>query len=180
VELDRSSYITSSSGYTAKIDYSGRGWLSGKKNSFNATLYQTKSPKTVLYTADGQWTGSFEIKDSSKKRVESFDPTKSSMSPLLVANIEDQGPLESRRAWQKVAESIKQGNMDVTQKEKSDIENAQRELRKKEKDGGTAWGRKYFKNQDSDDLVEKLAKAINEAVEPEKTGGIWLWNGKKD
>ncbi|PTB73699.1 Oxysterol-binding protein [Trichoderma longibrachiatum ATCC 18648] len=33
VELDGSSLITSSSGYTAKVDYSGKGWLSGKKNT---------------------------------------------------------------------------------------------------------------------------------------------------
>jgi hypothetical protein len=180
VELDRSSYITSSSGYTSKIDYSGKGWLSGKKNSFTATLYKTASPKTVLYAVDGQWTGSFEIKDSNKSVVHSYDPTTNVPSQLLVPNIEDQGPLESRRAWQKVAEAIKQGNMDVTQKEKSEIENEQREMRKKEKEDCTSWERKYFKNVDSDTVVDKLAKSIGESVEPEKTGGIWIWNGKKD
>ena len=55
VELNDKTYITSSSGFTAKIDYSGKGWLSGKKNSFTATLYRTGEEKDTLYTITGQW-----------------------------------------------------------------------------------------------------------------------------
>ena len=32
-------YIQSSSGFTGKITFSGKGWLRGKRNSFFATLY---------------------------------------------------------------------------------------------------------------------------------------------
>ena len=39
VELERSTLIVSSSGFTSKVDYSGKGWLSGKKNSFTASMY---------------------------------------------------------------------------------------------------------------------------------------------
>ena len=67
VELEKSSYIVSTSGYTSRIDYSGRGWLSGKKNTFSATLAKSDSPKDVLYTADGQWTEAFCIKNKNKK-----------------------------------------------------------------------------------------------------------------
>jgi oxysterol-binding protein-related protein 9/10/11 len=48
VELEKSSYIVSTSGYISRIDYSGRGWLSGKKNTFSATLAKKDAPKDVL------------------------------------------------------------------------------------------------------------------------------------
>lgn len=69
VELNSQTYIQSSTGYTAKIDYSGRGWLSGKSNSFTATIYPQDKKKEVIYTVDGQWNGSFTIKDGKGKEV---------------------------------------------------------------------------------------------------------------
>jgi oxysterol-binding protein-related protein 9/10/11 len=61
MELDGHSYLASSTGYTAKIDYSGKGWLSGKKNSFTATLFPTGKEKEVLFSCNGQWSKAFEI-----------------------------------------------------------------------------------------------------------------------
>src|ERR1700759_5752006 len=40
VELGKFIHIVSSSGYLAKVDFTGKGWLSGKKNSFTATLWK--------------------------------------------------------------------------------------------------------------------------------------------
>lgn len=67
MELNKSSTITSSTGYVAKIDYSGKGWVTGKKNSFTATLSKEGS-KDILYTIDGQWTDSFSIKEGKSKK----------------------------------------------------------------------------------------------------------------
>ena len=53
VELDKSTFIQSSTGYTSKIDYSGRGWMSGKKNSVIAHMYLEGKPSEALYTVDG-------------------------------------------------------------------------------------------------------------------------------
>jgi hypothetical protein len=179
VELEHSTYIVSSSGYTAKLDYTGKGWVSGKKNSCAAVLYRTEEPKKPLYTADGQWTGAFSIKDQSKAEVDSYDPSGFTSVPLDVAKIEDQEPQESRRAWQKVAEAIMKGDMDLTQREKSVIENEQRELRKKEKEEGKEWERKYFKRVDKEPVFEELAKLVGETSEPKQTDGVWVWNGTK-
>lgn len=66
VELNKNTTITSSSGYVATIDYSGKGWITGKKNSFSATLTKEGS-KEVLYTIDGQWTDKFAIKEGRTK-----------------------------------------------------------------------------------------------------------------
>lgn len=67
VELNKSTTITSSTGYVAKIDYSGKGWVSGKKNSFVATLSK-EGQKEVLYTVEGQWSDKFILKEGKGKK----------------------------------------------------------------------------------------------------------------
>lgn len=140
VELNRCSYIQSSTGYTAKIDYSGKGWISGKSNTFSAVLYPQGKEKEAIYTADGQWNGAFVIKNAKTKEVvDTYDPEKTKVTPLTVAPIEEQDDYESRRAWKKVADAIIKGDMETTSFEKSLIENRQRELRRLEKEEGREW-----------------------------------------
>jgi len=182
IELNDKTYITSSSGYTAKIDYSGKGWLSGKKNSFVATLYPTCKEKEILYTISGQWTKSFDITEGSGKKtglLETYDAEKSKTTPLQVPPLEMQDPLESRRAWSKVAAGIAAGNMDITGEEKTKIEVAQRELRQKEKDEGKPWERRYFSLVTQDKVLEQLGPIIGLLPEPDKTGGIWRFDEAK-
>jgi oxysterol-binding protein-related protein 9/10/11 len=188
IELDSTSYITSSTGFTARIDYSGRGWLSGKKNSVTATLYPTGLEKEVLYNANGVWTKSFDIfsgpakTNSSSTLVESYDPTTLPTTKLIVAPLETQHPLESRKAWAKVAAAIAQGDLDAVSADKGKIEKAQREMRAREKSEGRSWERRYFSAvQGGDPVLEKLAKIVglSEDGEAEKTGGLWRFDKKK-
>ncbi len=182
VELDGHTYITSSSGFTAKIDYSGKGWLSGKKNSFVATLYPTGKESQILYTVTGQWTKSFEIREGSSKHgalIETYDAEAAATTPLIIAPIEEQDPLESRRAWSKVAAGIAKGDMEYTGVEKSKIENEQRALRQKELAEGRTWERRYFSQVERDPSLEKLGPIIGLSPEAEKTGGIWRFDEKK-
>jgi oxysterol-binding protein-related protein 9/10/11 len=110
VELNSSTYIQSSTGFTAKINYSGKGWLSGKKNTFSAVLYPEGREKDVLYTIDGQWTDEFTIRDAKTKAVvDQYNPKVTKTTPLIVAEIDDQDEMESRRAWKKVADAIVKG-----------------------------------------------------------------------
>jgi hypothetical protein len=182
VELNDTTYITSSSGYTAKVDYSGKGWLSGKKNSFTATMYPTGKEKEVLYTITGQWNKSFDITEGAGKKsghIETHEADKTPTTPLIVAAIEEQDPMESRRAWAKVAAGIAVGDLDMTGDEKTKIEVAQRELRIKEKEEGRVWERRYFSLVEDDEVLEKLAPAIGLLPEPEKTGGVWRFDPVK-
>lgn len=66
--------------------------------------------------------------------------------------------------------------MDTTSVEKSKIENAQRELRKKEQAEGREWERRFFSKVSSDPIFEKLAAVIGEKSETEKTGGMWRFD----
>ncbi|KAI1094234.1 Oxysterol-binding protein [Rostrohypoxylon terebratum] len=188
IELDSASYITSSSGYTAKIDYSGKGWLSGKKNSFTATLYPTGKEKEVIYNCSGQWTKAFEIysgpvkNNSPKTLLESWDPTNTPITELIVAPPEKQHPLESRRAWANVASGIAKGDMDYVGKEKAKIEQAQREMRKKEQSEGREWERRYFSAiTDPDATLEALAANVGLSAngDADKTGGLWRFDAAK-
>ncbi|KAI9725334.1 MAG: Oxysterol binding protein [Chrysothrix sp. TS-e1954] len=180
VELNRQTYIHSSSGFTGKVDYSGRGWLSGKKNSFTASLYQHGKEKDPLYTIDGQWTGSFTIKDGKgKQTLDTWEPKSNSKTSLMVAKLEDQDELESRRAWKKVADSINKGDMNATSLHKSTIENSQRELRKKEQAEGREWDRIFFTRTEKDPLFSALASKIGVGAELEKTNGIWRFDQQK-
>lgn len=188
IELDGASYITSSTGFTAKIDYSGKGWIGGKKNSFTATLYPTGKEKDVIYNCSGQWTKAFEIhsgpvkSNSSKNLIETWDPTNNPTSDLIVAPIEEQHPLEARRAWANVAAGIAKGDMDYVGKEKNKIEQAQRAMRKKEQSEGREWERRYFTAlTEPDKTFEALAShvGLNPNGDADKTGGLWRYDAVK-
>lgn len=188
IELDGASYISSSTGFTAKIDYSGKGWLSGKKNSFTATLYPSDKDKDILYNVSGQWTKAFEIHsgsaktNSTKTLVDTWDPEHVAPSKLQVAPVEQQHPLETRRAWGGVAGGIAKGDMTFVGQEKTKIENAQRELRKKEQAEGRVWERRYFNAiEGGDPMLAALAShvGLDANGDADKTGGLWRFDAAK-
>jgi len=161
--------------------------VSGKKNSFTATLYPAGKEKETLYTIEGQWTDSFTIKAGSGHALKKADPIftynakTAPITPLTVAPIPQQDPLESNRAWQHVAAGILKGDMDIVHIEKSKIENTQREMRRKEQAEGREWQRRFFvRSQAPDATFERLAKGIpGGRIEAEKTGGVWRFDEGK-
>ncbi|EEP82545.1 Kes1p protein [Uncinocarpus reesii 1704] len=187
VELDRSSQIVSSTGYIAKIDYSGKGWLSGKKNTFSAILYHESEGETnPIYTANGQWSKEFVLKEARGKKleIEKYNVKTMTTTPLSLAKLEDQDIYESRRAWRDVAEAIDRGDMDATSVAKTKIENAQRELRKIERDEGREWERRFFRRVEieEDKVFTKLLGMLGVtgpagvAIESDKTNGVWRFD----
>lgn len=182
VELNGNTFIQSSSGFTAKIEYSGKGWVSGKKNTFSAILYPEGKEKDVLYSIDGQWTDTWQIKDGKAKHgtvIDTFDPKVTKTTPLTVAPIEQQDDFETRRAWKKVSDAINKGDMDKTSAEKTIIETRQREMRKQEKETGKEWERKFFTRSDKFPLFQKLAQKIGEPVNDTQTNGVWSFDQAK-
>jgi len=188
VELDGVSYITSSTGFTTKIQYLGKGWLSGKKNSFTATLYPTGKEKDVLYNCFGQWTKAFDIHNGSAKHngpetlIETWNAETTPMSELIVAPVEQQHPLESRRAWAGVADGISKGDMDHVSREKAKIEQAQRAMRKKEQSEGRQWERRYFTAlPEPDQTYKTLASNVGlvQNGDADRTGGLWRFDAAK-
>ncbi|RKF56295.1 Protein HES1 [Golovinomyces cichoracearum] len=181
VELNDQSYITSSSGYTARIDYSGKGWLGGKRNSFSTIIYPSENEKDILYSVSGQWSKAFEIREGKRGDIfEKYDTEALPITSLTVAPIEKQSPLESRRAWQKVAAGIQEGNMTLVAEQKRKIEEEQRALRIKEKESGKAWESRYFSPIESDPVVEELGGKLSLMLDTDKnSGGMWKFDEEK-
>lgn len=182
VELEKSTRIVSSTGYTAKVEFSGKGWLSGKKNTFTASLYnESEGEKKPLYSVDGQWSDSFVIKNArTKEEIDRYVVKDNKIAPFELAPLEKQDPYESRRAWKDVASGIERGDMDAVSVAKSKIENAQRELRKVERSEGREWERRFFNrvNEDGDEEFQKLAKIshLPSNFDADKTGGFWRFD----
>ncbi|CCE62756.1 hypothetical protein TPHA_0D01150 [Tetrapisispora phaffii CBS 4417] len=185
VELEGKTFIQSSTGYLAVIEFSGRGYFSGKKNTFKARIYNDsvsykKNKENALYTISGQWSGTSTIvkkseTTSSKDEAPVFyDASRDPIDPLTVKPLENQHPLESRKAWSVVAEAVKSGDFDLIVKTKTELEDAQRELRKEEEANGIEWKRRWFQSvdyaegadedkaiiPDDDDIFAKLAEKI--------------------
>ncbi|QLG70652.1 hypothetical protein HG535_0A05940 [Zygotorulaspora mrakii] len=174
VELEGKSFIQSSSGLLCTLEYSGRGYFSGKKNSFKARIYkETKDAKVkenAIYTISGQWSGTSKItkKDQSTSKT-FYDATRTPAEHLKVKPIEEQHLLESRKAWKDVADAIKLGDFNLITQRKTELEEKQRVLRKDEEAKGVSWQRRWFKDVDyspnpqnavytpeSDDIFSKL------------------------
>ncbi|KAI1465318.1 Oxysterol-binding protein [Daldinia caldariorum] len=178
-ELSGVSHIRSSSGYTTCINYSSKGWLKGKSNSFTASIYQDNDESHPIYTLEGRWSDSYTIKDGKGKLLETVDLGSLRRTPFQVAPVELQHPLESRRAWKPVIDAINANDIFTTGHEKSKIENAQRVLRKMEKEAGETWTRRYFTQVEEDPIAEKLAiKGIN-ATADRHGRMIWKFDDEK-
>ena len=191
VELDKTNYISSSSGYVSKMDYSGKGWLSGKRNTFTASMYPAGKESEVLYTIDGQWTESFTIKEgtgssshnlkpgSASKTLETYDARTSKTVPLKTAKKAQLDDIEAPKAWFKVKNAIRNNDLGKTAVAKSHIENMQRDLRTKEEEEHREWQRRFFSKVPNHPLFDKLAAPIKARIEADRTGGIWRFDAEK-
>lgn len=161
VELNGKSYIQASNGMITVIEYSGKGWVSGKKNSFKAKIFKNKKSikdgSSPLCIISGQWSGSSTLTyDSSKNAKPFYNAHESVPEHLLVKPIEEQHELESRKAWREVADAIRQGSFELINETKSKLETAQREQRKQETESGDSWKTRWFVK--ADDTDEKNSK----------------------
>lgn len=160
VELEGTSYIQASSGYIVVFEFSGRGYFSGKKNTFKARIYRdilsSSNKENALVTISGQWSGKSYIAKgsttpSSKSDELFYDAQYKKPEELIVKPIDEQHELESRKAWSKVAEAIKKSDYDLIHVEKLKLENEQRDLRKKEQESNIKWETRWFDSIDYSD-----------------------------
>lgn len=112
-------------------------------------------------------------------QVDTYNAKTTKVTPLTVAPLEEQDSLESRRAWSKVQAAIVNGDLETTSAEKTKIENEQRGLRKKEKEEGREWERRYFTRVTEDPVLVALGDKSGVVLEPEKTDGIWTFDNEK-
>ena len=180
-ELDGTYKIVGSSGYVAEMKFSSGRMFSGNRNLVEATVYRVedKSGKHgVDYKVEGCWSSSFSIYDTTTSQatlvetVDLADP-KYAPVPVTLPSVEQQSPWESRQAWKATADALRRGDSAGVIQEKSKIENAQREVRRKEKSEGRVWEGAFFvKNE-----AVNVDKGVMKRRESEDSGYVTAEEG---
>lgn len=67
----------------------------------------------------------------------------------------------------------------TTVREKSKIEQAQREMRRKEKAKGREWEQVFFSRTEDDVLFRTLAGSAKDQLSADMTGGVWRFDEGK-
>ncbi|KAI9321718.1 hypothetical protein BX666DRAFT_1904919 [Dichotomocladium elegans] len=158
VELYGTSYIQSSSGYFASIEYTTKGWISGEYHHFKANVtHESLAGPTII---EGQWTAKSTITKHQGSAAPFLDLTSLEKPAIRVADLDQQGALESRQVWRKVAEALKAGDYMTASSEKSAIENAQRALRKERAEKNETWVPEYFASKTGEEIYGTLREDI--------------------
>lgn len=160
VELYGKTSIASTAGYLATLEFSGKGYFSGKSHQLKATVSSLKDKSKPLYTVQGDWSDKMYFvgaSPSGEKNALFWDATQERI-PCRVKPIEEQGEFESRRLWKLTADGIRAGQYDLANKDKVRIENDQRARRKAEAEGTKPPHQlTYFDHQTNDAEYSALA-----------------------
>ena len=182
-ELNGSYSIVASSGYIAEIDFSGKGMLGigGKKNAIHAAMYSTsdKSRKEPIFTAEGSWSESFTLKDRNGKDIDHYDMSSARSSECRTAPLSQQDPWESRKAWQGVINALDTRNMQGVANHKSELENAQRALRKRPETSEDSWEPVFFRKDSSEPVASRLMALVGQELDADATCGVWRFDLEK-
>ncbi|KAF9577643.1 Oxysterol binding protein, partial [Lunasporangiospora selenospora] len=137
VELSGSTYIVSSTGLLATIEYSTRGYFSGERHSFKATLKSLEDDDDLFYTAQGVWKGVSNFTDMKTGETKLFFDSNSDQSvPPEIVSVSEMGALESHKLWANVTNAINARDYATASREKTQIEEAQRALARARKEKG--------------------------------------------
>ena len=180
MELDKTTWIMSSTGYLATIDYSGKGWVSGQKNSFTATLAKEKE---VLYKISGQWTGESvftSVNNPAQKNVPFWNAKSNAPTLVVVCPVEKQTSWESRKIWKNVAEAIDKNDVETAGRYKSAIEIGQRKMREEEQRTGEKWQQRFFKWVEPDETASELRGKLTNLTGNGNGGSVGSWRFEPD
>jgi len=174
IELTEASYIQSSSGWLSTIKYQGKGYFSGKSHTFKADLTPPIGSGSGFRASsfEGQWNAT--SKDTRTGAV--FTNVTGPKEEVTVRPVEGQGEWESRALWYKVAKGIRESDFETAAREKSRIENDQRQRRRDEAAADTTWELKHFVHKDDDPLYERLGKLFK-ALPPTEDVYVYQNNG---
>lgn len=172
IELDGGSSIVGSNGYRCDLQYSGAGYFRGKSHTLAGTI---KKDDQVLYTLSGQWNERLFIKNEQTGKVDVFieHQPDAPVPAMHVRPVEEQHPLESQKAWIKVIEAIRKNDTEATWREKSAIEDAQRQLRREEAEKNIEWTRRWFDSVPSEE--DPLVSTLKVDAPPT----VWRWSSEK-
>ncbi|OXB58385.1 hypothetical protein ASZ78_012413 [Callipepla squamata] len=129
-------------GYSASINFHTKPFYGGKLHRVTGEVKQNAT-NTVVCRVQGEWNSVLEFTYSNGE-TKYVDLTKLSVTRKRVRPIEKQGPFESRRLWQHVTESLRDGDIDKATEHKRALEERQRNEERLRAETETPWCTKYF------------------------------------
>ena len=187
-EINDTYKLISSSGYTAEIKFAGKKMWGGSRNCFEASIYRSvDSQKMAVFTVSGSWSSSFTIFNAAGEEIEFFDlaDAQNKPAPMTLKPIEEQGAWESRRAWGPTFDAIRRGDNTKVTTEKSKLETAQRQMRKREQKEGKRWETMFFDRDDGAAHEEEVVEALYDLLDDDYvdrlrgTNGCWRFSKDK-
>ncbi|NWW46303.1 OSB11 protein, partial [Pedionomus torquatus] len=129
-------------GYSASINFHTKPFYGGKLHRVTGEVKQNTT-NTVVCRVQGEWNSVLEFTYSNGE-TKYVDLTKLSVTRKRVRPLEKQGPFESRRLWQHVTESLRDGDIDKATEHKRALEERQRNEERLRAETETPWCTKYF------------------------------------
>lgn len=178
-EINGTYRIIGSNGYISEMRFSGAGLMSGTKNAVSARLYHKSDPSKTLCEASGCWSGTFALKDSvADATLETWTPTHpgNRPAPMRLTPLQDQDPWESRRAWAAVRTALMDNDFRAVIREKSKVEQAQRDMRANERQRGKKRKPLVFRSMKAQEygVFRELTEGFDEwKLEGDRTLGVW-------
>ncbi|KAM9386602.1 oxysterol-binding protein-related protein 10 [Phaethornis superciliosus] len=130
------------SGYSATVTFHTKPFYGGKVHRVTAEVKHNPT-NTIVCKAQGEWNGTLEFTYSNGE-TKVIDTNKLPVIRKKIRPIEKQGPLESRRLWQHVTSSLKEGNIDAATEHKHCLEERQRAEERQRVALTASWKPKYF------------------------------------
>ncbi|XP_037548715.1 oxysterol-binding protein-related protein 10 [Nematolebias whitei] len=130
------------SGYSATVTFHTKPFYGGKVHRVTAEVKHNPT-NTIVCKAQGEWNGTLEFTYSSGE-TKVLDTTKLPVIRKRLRPLEKQGWTESRRLWQRVTKSLKEGNMDEATEHKHRLEESQRVDERQRAAANKPWKPKYF------------------------------------
>lgn len=134
-------------GISADIEFKTKGFFSG---TYNSIAGKVKHKSTEIGTVDGKWSGTMEYKSSkSGERRTLFNVSKdgAKVAAKVVPPESEQEPNESRRLWQNLTIALGNRDQDAAQAAKSEVEERERDLRKKREAEGKPHVPRFFEQR---------------------------------
>ncbi|XP_071591547.1 oxysterol-binding protein-related protein 10 isoform X2 [Heliangelus exortis] len=129
-------------GYSATVTFHTKPFYGGKVHRVTAEVKHNPT-NTIVCKAQGEWNGTLEFTYSNGE-TKVIDTNKLPVIRKKIRPIEKQGPLESRRLWQHVTSSLKEGNIDAATEHKHCLEERQRAEERQRVALTASWKPKYF------------------------------------
>ncbi|XP_026708709.1 oxysterol-binding protein-related protein 11 [Athene cunicularia] len=149
-------------GYSASINFHTKPFYGGKLHRVTGEVKQNMT-NTVVCRVQGEWNSVLEFTYSNGE-TKYVDLTKLSVTRKRVRPLEKQGPFESRRLWQHVTESLRDGDIDKATEHKRALEERQRNEERLRAETETPWCTKYFLKEGDGWVYHKpLWKAVSAA-----------------